>query len=167
MRTSPPAGIFSLTAVASTLWCWARQKSPARSKKLTTSPVVATHGRTLNGALQKEFQWRKRSAHAPHWHGCWPPSVGLCGSGTSRPRFFRRGLQATRADLGCRKMGEARIRLWRKKGARSIHCFQSFVRSAPPQLAAEFGGQAVRFDYSLGAKGWRRYRLLDGLSNTC
>jgi len=54
--------------------------------------------------------------------------------------------------IGAGQMGEACIRHFAKKGARSILVSnRSFDRAV--QLAGEFGGQAVRFENCLQAMG--------------
>jgi len=113
----------------------------ARASQLT--------GGTLNRVFQKAFQVAKE-IRTRTLIGRGAASIGGVAVELA-DKIFPQGISRQPVlILGAGKMGEACIRHLAKKGARSILVSnRSFDRAV--QLAAEFGGQAVRFDDRLGA----------------
>jgi len=109
-----------------------------------TAQAARLTGRVLNRVFQKALQTAKEiRSHTGIGRGA--TSVGSVAVELAE-KIFRHDLsQHTVMIIGAGKMGEACVRHLAKKGARSILVSnRSFDRAQT--LAAEFNGQAIRFD---------------------
>src|SRR5206468_10421893 len=106
-------------------------------------------GRVLNRVFQTALQTAKE-IRTRTGIGRGATSVGSVAVELAERIFDRDLSKKTVMIIGAGKMGEACVRHFNKKGARSVlvsNC--SFDRAEA--LAAEFGGRAIRFDQCLAA----------------